>query len=124
MSRSLAPACIVRWLARISSVAMMGLWGGFFIAHLSWLRPPFPPPWVIGVLALHAMLLAGLAIGWRFEGWGAALVIGAAIPFFALSAGPNAVPFTAATCIPAILWLASIWLDRRSATAPSTATAR
>jgi len=104
---------VLRWAARLLALAMLLFWGQFFVVHLAWFRPPFPPPWVFGVQALHLAMLAGLALGWRYELAGAAVVIGSAVPFFLYAAGPNAAAFIAMTCAPALLWIAVAWVSNR-----------
>jgi hypothetical protein len=107
------PACarrvvVARWAARLSAVALVLFWGGFFVHHtVEWFTDPsrWPPPYVIAVHGLHGLMLLGLILGWRWELAGALLVIATAVPFFTLAAGPNAALFIAATVVPAVLWL-------------------
>ena len=102
----------VRWIARVWAAALVLFWGSFFVHHVvEWLTDPrgWPPPWVVAVLGLHGLMLAGLVIGWRWEVAGAVLVLATAVPFFALAAGRNAPLFAAVTAVPAVLWLWCGW---------------
>ncbi|MFO0926055.1 MAG: hypothetical protein U0736_03325 [Gemmataceae bacterium] len=110
---------VVRWTSRILAAALFFFWGAFFVEHLEWLSDPAGPPpwWVLGLMALHALMLVGLIVGLRWERVGAALTLATATPFFYAAAGPYFLPFLLVTSLPPLLWLLIAWLDRRRAPA-------
>jgi hypothetical protein len=112
-----APLTIAaRWTARVWAAGLFLFWGAFFVHHLAqWFTVPgqWPPPWVVGVVALHGLMLVGYVVGWRWEVLGAVLVLATAVPFFYLAAGPNFPLYAAIAAGPAALWLYSSWRGRR-----------
>jgi hypothetical protein len=112
---------LIRWLARGLAAGLFLLWGAFFVEHVQeWFIAPFPnhPPLkVCGIMALHGLMLAGLLALWRWELAGSVLVLAAAGAFFFAVAGRMALPFFAATALPALLAL-WCWRQRRAQTGP------
>jgi hypothetical protein len=105
----------LRWLARIWAVALIAVWGAFFVEHLAWFsdRGAWPPASVIALQLCHLALLAGLAIGWKWELPGAFITLGSAAIFFSMTAGSRAPAFIAITAVPAVVWI-MLNLRRRS----------
>src|SRR5262249_13437045 len=101
---------VVRWVARVLAAGLFLFWGAFFLAHLQWFADVrnLPPPWVVGLVGLHFLMLVGLVLGWRYELAGAAVVLATAIPFFTI-AGRDPVLYAGVTCLPAVLWLYCGW---------------
>jgi hypothetical protein len=111
---------VVRWLARLLGCVLALGWGAFFIEHLQWYGDPqrLPPAWVTGLMGLHALMIVGLVLAWRWEWLGAALTLGAAVPFFWVAAGRNFVPFVLITRLPPVLWLYCGWRDLQASRRP------
>lgn len=103
---------IVRWTARILSVAAILFWGGFFIEHTKvWFIDPLPqvpPPKVWLGQFLHFLILAGLVVGWKWERVGGILVVVASVLFFA----DKAPLFILPTIVPGVLYLFCWWQER------------
>lgn len=123
-----AAVTILRWAARLWAAAAFLFWGAFLVEHLSeWVfRAGIRPPAEVWVaLALHAALIVGLCIGWRWEVLGGAVSVAAAVLFLAGRTKPDAAPWLMlATIAPGCLWLVLGgigWADRRSPSpAPGT----
>src|SRR5947207_5281640 len=93
-----------RWTARLLAAGLALLWGAFFVEHLQWYAgPQWPPPWVSLLMLLQGLMVLGLLAGWRWERLGAALTLGAAVPFFWAAAGRNFLPFLLVTAVPPAL---------------------
>ena len=113
-------AAVLRWAARIWSLAALLILGAFFVEHLSWFaqRGAPPPWWVFLAQACHLLLLAGLLLAWRWEWQGAALaLLGAAGFFAAIGFDADVVPFMAVMAFPAVPWIVRTWIVRRAANA-------
>lgn len=107
---------VIRWTARLFALGFALFWGAFLVEHLAWVTDPagWPPWWVIGLMALHALMLIGLLVGLRWERTGAILTLATATPFFCAAAGRHFLPFLLVTALPPLLWLLVAWLERRS----------
>lgn len=84
MPRSELLVKLARWSARLTSVSAGLLLGAFLVEHMfEWVWQPteWPPAWVLGVLALHAALVAGLLGAVRWPLLGGAVAILAALCF-------------------------------------------
>jgi hypothetical protein len=105
-----------RWAARLLGGCLALLWGAFLVEHLEWFADPrqLPPAWVTLTVGLHALMVLGLLLAWRWERLGAVLALGTAVPFFWVAAGRNFVPFVLVTALPPVLWLYCDWHDRRA----------
>lgn len=109
---------IIRWTARVwAAMILLGLMM-FFLEHLGWFTRPGvrPPGRVWWVMALHLTLMIGLAVGWRWELPGAAIVLLSAPLFYYMTAGENGMAYSVLTMIPATLWLACGVLTKRGMT--------
>ncbi len=106
---------VARWTARIWAAALVLFWGAFFVEHLTWFANPqqFSPLWVLLVVGLHFLMLAGLLIGWKWEPLGALAALASSVPFFAVAAGRNFPLFAVLTAVPSVLWLYCAWQERR-----------
>jgi len=112
---------VLRWFARVLAVVMFLFWGGFFVEHLwQWFIQPLPqtpPPKVWFGQFLHLLILAGLALGLKWERIGGLLLIGSVVLFSALilQAAPR---FVLVTIVPGVLylycWYASRTLPKRA----------
>jgi hypothetical protein len=108
---------VLRWIARIWSVAAILVLSAFFIEHLSWFAGPsrLPPAWVFVAQGCHLLLVVGLAAAWRWEREGAGLALLGAAGFFAtLGFDLDVLPFLAAMAFPAVAWIASAWISSRT----------
>jgi hypothetical protein len=106
---------MLRWMARVLALVLFVFWGSFFVEHaVEWFaRPgPWPPPAVIMLSAAHLILLAGLALAWKWELAGSILILASALAFFAPVAGRKFPLFFAATALPAALFLYCWWRTR------------
>jgi hypothetical protein len=115
---------LTRWVARGLAVCLFLFWGAFFVAHLQeWFIAPFPdhPPLkVCLIVALHALLLVGLALTLRWELAGSLIVLAASGAFFFAVGGRSAPLFFSITALPALLSLWCWWHRRRNAATPPT----
>ena len=95
---------ISRWIARVLVLAVLLLWGAFFVAHThEWFIKPFPqlPPLKVCVFqTLHLLLLAGLLASLRWPRVGLICVTLAACAFFLPVAGGRALTFVGITILP------------------------
>ncbi len=108
----------IRWAARVATVPIFLFWGAFFLEHFSWFSNPsnLPPIQIFLMTGVHGLILAGLAISWKWETVGSILTIAAAAAFFSQAAGNNFILFTALTSIPAIMFLVLHILESRAHT--------
>jgi hypothetical protein len=110
-------ADIIRWVARILSIASIGVMLLFFIGEADFSQPVrlTPQEW-IGVLFFPVGIVVGMIVAWRWEGIGSGIALGSLLAFYLfelvvsgdLPDGPFFVLFSS----PAILFGAS-WLLRR-----------
>ncbi|MGE3820952.1 MAG: hypothetical protein AB7I30_16180 [Isosphaeraceae bacterium] len=109
---------VVRWTARVWATLMLLALGAFFLEHLGWFthRGAPPPGRVWWLMALHLVLLIGLAIGWRWELPGAMMVLISAPLFFFNTAGQYALAYSVLTMVPGVLWLVCGVLSKRGVT--------
>jgi len=111
----------IRWCARLWAAVLFFFWGAFFVEHLEeWFirAAGWPPGSVIAIQGLHFLFLLGLVIGWRWELIGGLLAFLAAIAFFGLAAGSNAMVFTMVSIVPAIVWIGLAVYDHRLRATP------
>lgn len=110
---------ILRWIARIAGLALLFLWGAFFVEHLREFitLPTFPPPSVWFIQSIHLAFLLGYLIALKWEVTGSFIIIIGSAIFFAVTAGGNFVPFFLITIIPALIYLFCWW---QSKSPPST----
>lgn len=104
-------AVVATWSGRILAVALLAVWGAFFVEHLEWFLHPsrgFPPAWVWGVQVVHLAMLVGLLSLIRWEISGGIVTLVTALVFFAVVAGPRFPLFFGVTALPVGL----IWLGR------------
>lgn len=105
----------LRWIARALSVALVLLWGAFFVEHLAWFwSDPRPPAWVWLLQGLHLLMLVGYLVSLRWERTGSAIAAAAAIAFFSFAAGRNAPWFILMGLVPVALY-AYTWARVRHA---------
>jgi hypothetical protein len=112
------PTVVVRWSARVLSVVSIGLLLLFFVGEADFSQPIHltPQEW-IGVLCFPVGIVAGMIIGWRWEGMGAGIALGSLLAFYVVDlvvtgtfpSGPFFVLFT----LPGILFGVSWVLERR-----------
>ena len=107
---------ISRWIARVLLLAVLLLWGAFFVAHTNeWFIKPFPqlPPLKVCMFqTLHLLLLAGLLASLRWPRAGLIWVTLAACAFFLPVAGWRALTFIGITILPVVLLVVSDRLER------------
>lgn len=119
MKPKFAVESLVRWLARGLAVCLLLFWGAFFLEHLQeWFIAPFPdhPPLKVCLtVALHALLLIGLALMLRWDLTGSVMVLAAGGAFFFAVAGKSAPLFFGVTALPALLSLGCWWHRRQRA---------
>jgi len=114
----------LRWCARLWAAVLFFFWGAFFIEHLGeWFfrAAEWPPRGVVAMQCLHFLFLVGLAIGWRWEFIGGLMSLLAAVAFFSLAAGSNAMAFTLVSVVPAIVWIGLAVFDHRPRATPEVA---
>lgn len=64
------PALVLRWVARVWAAVAALFWGAFLVEHVTgWvIRAEHPPPAAVWLaLALHATVVVGLLLGWRWD---------------------------------------------------------
>jgi hypothetical protein len=105
----------VRWIARGLSLALVLLWGAFFIEHLSWFGSPEKPPLRVWLLVgLHFLMLVGYLVTLRWERTGSVIAGASAVTFFTLAAGRYAPWFILLGLVPLALY-AYTWTRARHA---------
>jgi hypothetical protein len=104
------PVVCLRWAARVWAALAALFWGTFLVEHLAeWVfrAEHRPPAGVWLALGLHAAMIAGLMLGWRWELAGGAVGVTAAILFLAGRSKPDVAPLLMlATVVPGCVWLA------------------
>ena len=105
---------VVRWGARILSVAILLFWGWFLIAHLFGEEghPSRPLVWQdSAILTTVVVSLVGLAVAWKWELQGGALTLAAVSTCAVLNWGVLTFP---GTLIPvaAVMFLTCWWMSR------------
>jgi hypothetical protein len=97
---------IVRWFARLLSLAMLLLWGAFFVEHtVEWFDEPWrelPPAHVTLGHMLHFLMLASFLVAWKWEGIGGGMIVLFAVLFFVRADASHFIPFT---IVPGLLFL-------------------
>lgn len=105
---------VVRWGARILSVAILLFWGWFLIAHLFGEegRPSRPPVWqdYVGLTAL-VVSLVGLAIAWKWELAGGVMTLVAVLTGAFVDWQVLTFPYTLIP-IAGLLFLLCWWMSR------------
>ncbi len=107
-------ALVLRWTARVWGTGAALVVLAFFVEHLGWFRGDrLPPPSVTVAMGFHLLALLGLVMAWRWETWGATLVLAGAAGFVAATGGGwRLLPVVSVVCAPALLWLCAAWLGR------------
>lgn len=97
----------IRTIARVMSILLFGLWGSFFVEHLSWFGSVAenPPPVSVWILSTgHFILLVSYLVALKWEYIGSLSMTLSAIFFFSFAAGSNAFPFIIVSIFPAMLF--------------------
>lgn len=117
---AMKPATVVRWIARIGSVAGFLFVGLFVIGNGGF-------PITVQTLLFPVGVVAGLAVAWKYEATGAVIALGSLAGFYALevaTAGrlPRG-PYLALVASPALLflgaWLMELGAARRRSLRPA-----
>jgi hypothetical protein len=111
---------VVRWGARILSVAILLFWGWFLVAHLFGEASQPSRPLVVqdsAILASLVVSLVGLAVAWKWELAGGALTLAALSVCAVFNWGVLAFP---GILIPvaAVMFLTSWWMSRATRNEP------
>ena len=115
-SRSPRSIALLRWIARVWSIASLGLILAFFIGE------GFSPAQVsvkewLGLLFFPVGVVAGMVVAWRHEGWGGGIATASLLAFYGVygyllnGAFPRGWAF-AAIGAPGVLFLVT-WLVER-----------
>ena len=104
----------LRWIARVTGLALFVLWGAFFVEHLNefTISQHFPPPSVWLIQSIHLAFLLGYLIALKWEITGSVLIIIGSAIFFAAAAGSNFLPFFIITIMLALIYLFCSWQSK------------
>lgn len=104
----------LRWIARITGLALFLLWGAFFVEHLREFMNlhNVPPLYVWLIQAVHLIFLLGYIIALKWECTGSLMVIAGSAIFFAATTGSNFAPFFIISITPALVYLFCWWQSK------------